>query len=282
MRPDTPLDCAVLIRMSGQEAGRVHPVTPEVMTLGRGRVCTIQFDDVTLSRVHARIVRHEEQFVLEDSGSLNGCYVNDERVSRALLRDGDRVRLGSGASLRFQMVSADEEQALCRIYEASVRDGLTGLYNRKHLDERLAAEVSYSLRHRSPLSLVMLDIDRFKQINDTHGHLAGDVVLKKVALILSSLVRAEDTVGRYGGEEFVIVVRSTSSKGAAQLAERVRAAVEKTRTPFAELVLQATVSAGVACLLDLPFEWSVAALIACADARLYQAKASGRNCVVYA
>jgi diguanylate cyclase (GGDEF)-like protein len=128
----------------------------------------------------------------------------------------------------------------------------------------------------------MLDIDRFKQINDTHGHLAGDVVLKKVALILSSLVRAEDTVGRYGGEEFVIVVRSTSSKGAAQLAERVRAAVEKTRTPFAELVLQATVSAGVACLLDLPFEWSVAALIACADARLYQAKASGRNCVVYA
>ena len=169
-RSNQPHDCAVFIRMSGEEAGRVHPVTPEEMTLGRGRVCTIQFDDVTLSRVHARVVALNGQFVLEDCDSLNGCYVNDERVSRALLRDGDRVRLGSGASLRFQLVNADEEYALCRLYEASVRDGLTGLYNRKHLDERLAAEVSYALRHQCPLSIVMLDLDRFKLINDGHGH----------------------------------------------------------------------------------------------------------------
>ena len=106
------------------------------------------------------------------------------------------------------------------------------------------------------------------------------MVLKKAALIISSLVRAEDTVGRYGGEEFVIISRRTPNDGAVQLAERVRSAMENTRTPFGDLALHATVSAGVASLFELSEERTVAALLACADARLYQAKATGRNCVV--
>lgn len=275
-----PRDRAVFIRMSGQEAGRLHTVEQEPVNLGRGRDCAIQFEDITLSRVHARVFRLGGHIVIEDPGSLNGVFVNDDRITRAELRDGDRVRLATGASLRFQIVDADEQQALHRMYEASVRDGLTGLYNRKHLDERLAGEFSFALRHASPLSVVILDLDHFKHINDTHGHLIGDVILKKASVLISSLVRTEDTVARYGGEEFVVIARGTAIDGAAQLAERVRVVIERTRSPVGDQLVQVTVSAGAASLGCLGAERSVTQLLALADERLYRAKESGRNRIV--
>jgi diguanylate cyclase (GGDEF)-like protein len=269
----------VLLQTSGSEAGRVHSVADPGITLGRDDACTIRLDDATLSRVHARLNKLGPAYHLEDLRSLNGSFVNDTRVADAALVDGDRVRLAWGASFRFHLLEEEEERALGRMYESSVRDGLTGLYNRRHVDEQLTAEIAYAVRHGTELSVVMLDLDHFKRINDVFGHLAGDAVLYNVSALVLRCLRAEDVVARYGGEELIIVARGIAVWDAALLAERVRAAVEAAEVPFQQARLKATLSAGCASLHDaaapLPAD-----LIAAADRRLYQAKARGRNRVV--
>lgn len=274
-----PRDRGVLIQMNGLEAGRLFRLA-DTVTLGRGRQCTIQFDDATLSRVHARVVRREGSYFVEDPGSLNGCFVNDRRVQQGPLADGDRVRLGSGASFRFQTVDEEEERSLIRVFESGIRDGLTGVFNRKYLEERLAAEVAYALRHRTQLSLVMFDLDHFKRINDSRGHLGGDAVLQHVAQLIAGVVRSEDVLARYGGEEFVVLARGIPLEKAAQLAERLRVAVAQAEVPFEGEPIRVTLSCGVAALADCTTGQGPKDLVGCADARLYRAKAGGRNQVV--
>jgi diguanylate cyclase (GGDEF)-like protein len=270
----------VLVRMSGGETGRVHALVGDAWTLGRGRDCTVRFDDVTLSRVHARLARQGPDYVLEDRGSLNGTFVDDARVTRAVIADGARLRLGSGASLRFQIVDDEEERALARMYDCSVRDGLTGLLNRRLLDERLAAEIASALRRQAELSVILLDLDHFKRVNDTHGHLAGDATLKRVAALAGAAARADDVVGRYGGEELVIIARGAALPEAAALAERLRAEVERAEVIYGDTAIRVTMSAGVASLACVGPTGTPAALFACADTRLYAAKQAGRNRVV--
>jgi diguanylate cyclase (GGDEF)-like protein len=274
-------DRGVLLQTSGAEAGRVHPVVPAGISLGRGDGATVRFDDATLSRFHAKVSRQGTSFVLEDLGALNGCFVNDQRVSRAILADGDRVRLGWGASFRFHILDEDEERGLVRMYESSVRDGLTGLFNRRHAEEQLSAEVSFAARHGAELSVVMLDIDHFKRVNDAYGHLAGDAVLRNVASVVARALRVEDMVARYGGEELVVVARGISVVQAAMLAERVRATVEAAEVPFEGVALRVTLSAGCASLVCCSAP-TVVALLAAADACLYRAKETGRNRVIHA
>lgn len=273
-----PANRGVLLQTSGSEAGRLHPVPGAGLTLGRGD-CDVRLDDGTLSRFHARVSLRDGAYVLEDLGSLNGCYINDRRIKQAVLGDGDRVRLGWGASFRFQLLDEDEEKGLARVYESSVRDAVTGLFNRRHAVEQLTAEIAFSLRHGSELCVVMLDLDHFKRINDAYGHLAGDAVLQHVASLVSRTVRAEDMVARYGGEEIVIVARGINCPQASVLAERVRASVEAAEIPFQGSLLRVTLSAGCSSLA-LVQKPEVESLFALADARLYQAKARGRNRVV--
>jgi two-component system cell cycle response regulator len=272
-------DLGVLVEAAGASAGRPHKVGA-MAVIGRAADCSVRIDDEALSRRHARIVREGGGFALEDMGSLNGCWVGGRRVDRTPLRDGDRVRLGGLVELRFHVVTQDELDALVRLYEAGLCDALTGLANRKQLEERLRAEVSYARRHASPLSLVMIDVDRFKAVNDEHGHLVGDAVLKHVAQVVARTVRVEDLVARFGGEEFVVVARGTQLVGGQQLAERLRGAVERTEIPIDErLVLRMTASLGVASLacIETP---DPRALVEKADARMYRAKRAGRNRVV--
>jgi diguanylate cyclase (GGDEF)-like protein len=272
----------VLVRMSGADTGRVHPLVGDLWTLGRGRSCAVRFDDVTLSRVHARIVKEGRDYVIEDAGSLNGTWVCDARVTRAVLGDGARVRLGTGASMRFQIVDAEEERALVRMYESAVRDGLTGALNRRNLDERLAVEIASAARRGAPLSVVLFDLDHFKQVNDTHGHLAGDAVLKRAVKLATAAARPDDVVGRYGGEEFVIIARGAPLAEAAELAERLRAAIADAEVPYGDVALRVTASFGVASLACVGPGADPAGLFACADARLYAAKAAGRDRVTAA
>jgi two-component system cell cycle response regulator len=251
------------------------------MTLGRSDTCGARFDDASVSGVHARIACVAQAYIIMDAGSTNGSYVNDVRVQTPVhLHDGDRVQLGSSTFLRFSLVSEDEEKALRKMYEAALRDGLTGIFNRKHLEERLDAEIAYALRHKSELSLVILDVDHFKRVNDTHGHLAGDAVLRGVAQVLSHGVRAEDVLGRYGGEEFVVVARGIPLPGAHQLADRLRATLGATPIHFGAMALSVTASAGVASLTCCQGRADKTTLLALADARLYKAKQAGRNRVV--
>jgi diguanylate cyclase (GGDEF)-like protein len=274
----TTRDRGVLVERGGVFAGRPHLLGTKT-TIGRSPDCLLRIDDEALSRSHARISLFKHEYLLEDLGSLNGCFVGDRRVQRAILRDGDRVRFGSTVAMRFQLVTEDEKRSLVRIYEAGLRDALTGLANRKQLEEQMRAELSFARRHGTELSILMTDVDRFKLVNDVHGHLIGDAVLKHVAGVLSTTVRVEDLVARFGGEEFVVVARATSLSGAAQLAERLRVALEQQPARVGDLTLRVTASFGVSSLLT-EHRPTVTSLLGRADERLYRAKAMGRNRVV--
>jgi two-component system cell cycle response regulator len=271
-------DRGVLIETSGVFAGRPHTLGTRV-SVGRSHDCVLRIEDEALSRTHAHIDLVDGHYVLEDAGSLNGCFVGDRRVKRQMLMDGDRVRFGPTVEMRFQVVTDDEQRSLVRIYEAGLRDALTGLANRNQLEEHLRAELSFARRHRTELAVAIADVDRFKAVNDTHGHLVGDAVLKHVANVLSTTVRVEDLVARFGGEEFVVVARATSLAGGAQLAERLRAALERQPFSSGEVTLRVTASFGVASA-TVESQPTVKSLLGLADERLYAAKAQGRNRVV--
>ena len=151
--------------------------------------------------------------------------------------------------------------------EMAIIDGLTGLYNRRHLDEMLTREIERARRYRQPLALLMMDIDDFKKYNDTHGHLAGDKLLKDLAKLLLNAVRAADMIFRYGGEEFVVVLPHTFKQEAVEVAKRILN-LEKQKLP-------ATISIGLAYFLDEVL--SKDELIAQADSALYQAKRLGKK-----
>jgi len=273
---------AVLTVQAGPEAGRVLPLDRgELNTLGREEgECTITFADARVSGVHARIVSVNGTWMLTDLGSTNGTFVNDARVQEhAELADGDRIVLGGSVSLRFALVTEQERLALMRVYEAAVRDGLTGVLNRKALDQRLLAEIAFAVRHDTPLSVVLLDVDHFKAVNDTHGHPAGDAVLREIAARLMGALRIEDVLGRYGGEEFLIVAREITLERGAQLAERMRALVDASPVVFEGRPIAVSASFGVASLACCATR-NAAALLATVDARLYEAKRAGRNRVV--
>lgn len=193
----------VLTVTSGPDTGRVLTIPPATtVTFGRAETCNYSWPDGSLSRVHAVLAQVAGAYVIKDEGSTNGTFVNDRRIEKtSRVVDGDRIQLGMYLTMRFSLVTEEEEAAQKRLYDAAMRDGLTGVFNRKHLEERLESEIAFATRHGTPLSVCMLDVDYFKQVNDTYGHLAGDAVLRNVAGVLGRGVRTEDVVGRFGGEE---------------------------------------------------------------------------------
>ena len=272
----------ILTVTSGPDAGRVLKLPPATtVTFGRAETCNYSWPDGSLSRVHAVLAQVAGAYVIKDEGSTNGTFVNDRRIEKtARIHDGDRNQLGMYLTMRFSLVTEEEEAAMTRLYEAAMRDGLTGVFNRKHLEERLDAEIAFATRHGTPLAICMLDVDHFKNVNDTYGHLAGDAVLKTVAGILARGVRAEDVVGRYGGEEFVVVARGNTVVEGANLAERMRVAIASTPSLFENQQITVTASFGVASLSCTGTKRDRLAVIGLADQRLYAAKESGRNRVV--
>jgi diguanylate cyclase (GGDEF)-like protein len=163
------------------------------------------------------------------------------------------------------------------MYDMSVRDGLTGLFNRRYFDERLESEHAFAVRHRSALAVLLCDIDHFKKVNDVHGHQAGDAVLRAVATELRERVRTEDVVARFGGEELVVIARGVDVNGTRQFAERLRAIVEALRIEIDDKVIAVTVSIGVAHSHAGPAAVRPEGLVASADNALYAAKRAGRN-----
>jgi len=161
--------------------------------------------------------------------------------------------------------------------EKAFNDPLTGLNNRAALDNALNQEINLAQRHKQDLSILMIDLDKFKSINDTYGHITGDAVLKKVADRMSDCMRSSDIVFRYGGEEFSILLRNTDSTGANLLAERVRQGVEKLECRYDDLIIPVTVSIGAATLSESD---NAETFVQRADEALYSAKENGRNCVV--
>jgi two-component system, cell cycle response regulator len=247
------------------------------IVIGRGRDVEMHYDDKGLSRRHARVFREGDRFFVEDLGSSNGTYVDGERITREELKDGTRIVLSQSVVLRFNLVDDVEERVTKQLFEASTRDALMGIYNRRYFDERLAAEVSFAHRHKGLLGLLLFDIDHFKRINDTHGHLAGDAVLQAVAKKLTALIRTEDVLARYGGEEIAIIARGVPLDGLVVLADRLRRAVHDTVTAYENLPLRVSVSIGVATISECDAHATGDLLVALADERLYKAKHAGRN-----
>jgi two-component system, cell cycle response regulator len=274
---DVERDRVMLLRLDGAEAGRAFTLGKEQFSIGRRRCSNqLELQDVSVSRAHARISFTNGKHVVEDLASRNGTFVRGQRVTRAVLGDGDLIQFGSRACFRYTLTDAMHEQLLHQLYDTSTKDALTGAYNRRHLEERLRAELAYAVRHGTELSVVLMDIDHFKQINDSFGHLAGDAVLRHVALTIARQIRGEDVFARYGGEEFLLILRSTSGADAIRAAERVRATVAVMSASFESRIIPVTLSAGCASLSECPERLS-SALIALADARLFDAKRAGRN-----
>lgn len=236
-------------------------------------------EDGGASRTHARVYETEEgRYVIEDLGSKNGTFVGGQRIERAELSSGDRIQLGPNVVMSFAIVDAQAERLTQELYESSVRDPLTRAYNRRYLLERLVSEIAFARRHKSRLALLILDIDHFKNINDSYGHLAGDDVLRELANLVQRMIRTEDVFARLGGEEFVVVVRGISHANVGRFAERLRIAVSELQVFSEGTTLRLTVSVGFALLEELPEESRVAdGLLRLADERLYRVKSSGRN-----
>jgi diguanylate cyclase (GGDEF)-like protein len=271
-------DRALLTVLMGLNVGQVFTLDRSETLIGRSQDAEVHLEDVGVSRRHARIVRTEERrHILEDLGSTNGIFLNGRRVERADLSHGDRVQIGPSLVFRFGLIAADEEALARQLYEGSTRDALTGLFNRKYLSDRLAVEVAFANRHGTHLSVVLFDLDYFKRVNDSFGHVAGDLVLRVVAAQVQKAIRAEDVLARYGGEEFLVIVRGIEHRNVNVLADRIRRAVERLSIPWESRTLRATVSIGVASLSECPPKSMTEALVKLADERLYQAKAGGRN-----
>lgn len=275
-----PRDRGTLIVVVGPVPGAVHAVEGEELMIGRSASAGLSVDEQSLSRRHARVFRQEGRFWIEDLGSTNGTFVNGERLSVPRpLCDGDRLQIGLGLILRFALYDAAEQEAAQQLYESAVRDPLTGLFNRRYLADRLAAEHSFALRHGTELTAMMADIDHFKQVNDHHGHAAGDAVLRAIGRRLQSALRSEDLIARYGGEEFCLLVRALHEEAAVIVAERCRRLVESLVVEHEGKTLSVTMSVGIATLSAERTYPEPSALVAAADRALYAAKAAGRNCV---
>jgi diguanylate cyclase (GGDEF)-like protein len=269
-----------LIVVAGPNVGAMHRVTDGTV-VGREGAAAVQIDSPEVSRRHARIYVAEAGFFVEDLGSRNGTFLNGQPVERPMpLTDGDKLGFG-GCVFRFALFDELDEEYQQKMYDSSLRDPLTRAYNRKYFDERLDAELAYSLRHDTPLSLLVFDVDHFKLINDTHGHVVGDQVLVQLVQHVLRVIRAEDVLARYGGEEFVVLSRGIREPEAVAFAERLRVLTER-QVFFHELPSGApvrvpvTISVGVS---GMPAEGihQASHLIERADRALYAAKQSGRN-----
>jgi diguanylate cyclase (GGDEF)-like protein len=271
-----------LLVIGGAHSGHVFRLEKARTTLGRAKGSDICLADLGVSRLHCVVDQTAQGCFVEDQGSRNGTIVNGKPVyGRVPLAPGDRIGVGPDAVLQYDVFDDAQQDLAKRLYENATRDQLTKAYNRLHFGERLVAEMSYAVRHREPLGLVLFDIDHFKRVNDTLGHLAGDDVLRTVSGLASATLRSEDLFARYGGEEFVVLARGRTKVETQQLAERLRVAMEGHAFRVAGTLLRVTVSLGIAELGEVsgPDPQGLA-FLGLADQRLYRAKDSGRNRVV--
>ena len=255
--------------------GKRYTLDKDALTIGRGRGNDIILDVDSVSRRHARLERRADRTILVDLGSTNGTFVNDLQVKTHALGRGDQIRIGD-TIFKFLSGSDAEAQYHEAIYRMTIVDGLTGAYNMRYFHEQLESELARAHRYDRPLSLVMIDIDHFKRVNDEHGHLVGDRVLERVAKLVQDRLRPSDVFARYGGEEFVILLPETDLTGAQTFADQIRKKLAQGPLEAGATTVAVTASFGVA---EREAGAGATTLLTHADACLYEAKAAGRNTV---
>jgi diguanylate cyclase (GGDEF)-like protein len=272
--------CLVNLHPPGPDIGRRIPLVNPQYIVGRDTDAGFVVSRSSVSRQHARLFRDDEgNWFVEDLNSTNGTFVNEVRLTRSQqLTDSDQVRFGD-AIYKFLSGSNIESAYHEAIHNMAIQDGMTGIHNKRFFMEFLEREIAVASRHGHPLTLVMFDVDHFKKVNDTHGHLAGDAVLKDLSQRIRPRIRREDLFARYGGEEFACVLPSTALAGGIVFAEHLRTLIEEKPCQFDGTSIAFTISVGVTTLHR---ETGVdpLGLIKRADENLYAAKRGGRNRVV--
>ena len=276
-----------LVVYSGPDLGRQILLDEGLCTLGRSATSQLQIGGPGISRLHAEICVTGAAATLRDLGSANGSFVGDIRLTDPpqLLKDGDLVRLGSVA-LKFYAHQSLDAALHDRVLRLATVDAGTGLFNRRYLMDALTRGCRTARQTGRPMCLVMLDLDHFKQVNDRHGHAAGDLVLRECAAIASLVVGQAGVLGRIGGEEFLVLLPDTGLPAALTLAERLRAAVAGHKFELSagagtelpggsRLQHRQTASLGVAAWRDEMTD--VSQLMAEAVRGLYLSKRGGRN-----
>jgi len=272
-------DCLVVIYTKEPTLlGRRFVLDSSPIRIGRGAENHIVLEGDSVSRRHAHFEQRSGAWWCVDDGSTNGSYVNDEQIMReARMGNGDRIKIGPTI---FKFLSGQDVEAQYHeeIYRMTIIDGLTQVHVKRYLLEALDKELMRARRHQRELSFLMIDIDHFKKINDVHGHLAGDHVLKEVARLIQQRIRRDEVLARYGGEEFAIILPETTLEGGCALAEGLREKIEESRFIFQGETIRVTISIGAAVLIEE--HRTSLDLIKKADEKLYEAKRAGRNRVL--
>ena len=273
------LEGACLVQIYGPDLGKKYVLDKSIeFTVGRGESASIVLELDNVSRRHCSFITRDDKVFVRDDGSTNGTYLNNIEVrGETPLRSGDLIKIGS-AIFKFLFggeLGSIEAQYHEEIYRLTIIDGLTQVYNKRYLLEFLDREMARCGRHGRALSIVMIDVDHFKKINDTYGHLAGDYVLRELAGQIKTRIRREECFARYGGEEFVLVLPETGHDNSVYLAEKLRKMIEAHRFVFEGKEIKVSFSGGVADMQ--PTDEGPEAFIQIADGRLYEAKRNGRN-----
>ena len=277
---------ASLIVLKGAEIGRDFRLRRRgEMIIGRGPEVEIRLSDVAASRRHACVEcswsdsERRAVFHVRDLQSTNRTFLNSRPVDRAELVDGDKIRVG-GTVMKFVLLDDIEAAFHAEVRDRITYDQLTGLLTKESLFLALEPELRRCLSYDLPLSVLMMDLDYFKEVNDGNGHLMGSHVLAEVGCLIRETVRVADVSARYGGEEFTSYLVDTDIARAALVAERIRAAIARHRFTRDNVTARITISIGIAMLPQ--HGRTIEQLIGAADRALYRAKAAGRNRVCLA
>jgi diguanylate cyclase (GGDEF)-like protein len=266
---------AYLIVLAGGSVGEMWKLR-ERTVIGRGASADVRILDEGISREHCEVVRQDDRVILRDLKSTNGTFCRGLRVAEQDLTDGDKILVGSGTVLKFTYHDKLDEDFQRQMLDSALRDDLTKAFNKRYFQDRIESEFAYAVRHNLATALISFDIDHFKQVNDTHGHPAGDHVLEELAKVVLSTIRVEDVFARVGGEEFSVICRGADLLQGKIVSERIRAAVAAHPVTFNGKVIPLTVSVGVAAVPSASIR-NPNDFIAAVDEMLYEAKRAGRN-----
>ncbi|MFK7885974.1 MAG: diguanylate cyclase [Gammaproteobacteria bacterium] len=249
------------------------------LTLGRGMECDVQLPAAAISRRHCKVSCVGQSIVVEDLASTNGTYLDNQRVDRAFITPSNQLRIGPFL-LKLEYKGFMEIRAQNQLLEAARIDAVTGISNRGWFVAQSARLLAGMKDPANSLTAVMVDIDRFKNVNDQFGHAAGDAVLAGVARILEQEKHDNHLLGRFGGEEFVMMMPDIDHQEAFILCDRAREQIAKANFKFEGLSLSVNVSVGMATRTQGEIV-SLDGLISEADAAMYRAKRLGRNRVCF-